>query len=98
MSVTFQRLQRIKRIKRIKRLCNNIVPTKRGDSNYDPMYKYDYIFTYLVYNNVSYISEKTELGATNDETTLALEFLREGGAGIIFGLIWNPNVSKDRGR
>ena len=47
MSITFRRWLQIKRIKN---LCNNDTTPKQGKPNYDPTYKYDYIFKVLMHN------------------------------------------------
>ncbi len=76
MVISFTRLLQIKRIKK---LCNNDSVPKRGDYNFDPTYKYDYIFKCII-NNVNYVTKYAELDATIDKTTFATASLGESGA------------------
>jgi hypothetical protein len=37
-------------VKRVYKLCNNDVAPKMGQENYDPAYKYDFIYKCLIHN------------------------------------------------
>ena len=90
MAISFRRWLQIKRVKK---LCNNDNTPKRNDPDFDPTYKYDYIFKCIV-NNVNYLTECAELDATIDETTFATASPGESGSGVTFRVIGKPNVSK----
>ena len=90
MSISFRRWLQVKRVKK---LCNNDVVPKRNEPDYDPTYKYDYIYKCIVHN-VNYLTEHAELDATIDETTFATASPGEKGASITFRVIDKPNVSK----
>jgi hypothetical protein len=45
-------------IKQVYKICDNDLAPKQGDADYDPAYKYDYIYTCLIHN----INEFTQLG------------------------------------
>ena len=81
-------------IKRVKKLCNNDSAIKNKDStDYDPTYKYDYVFKYVI-NNVNYLYKDAELDFTIDETTFATASPGKSGAGVTFQIRGKPNVSK----
>ena len=90
MAISFRRWLQVKRVKK---LCNNDVVPKRNEPEYDPTYKYDYIYKCIVHN-VNYLSEHAELDATLDETTFATASPGEKGANVTFRVIGKPNVSK----
>ena len=90
MSLSFRRWLQIKRVKK---LCNNDSVAKRGSPNFDPTYKYDYIYKCII-NNIDYVTEKAELDATIDETTFATASSGESGAGVTFRVVGKPYVSK----
>ena len=91
MALSFRRWLQIKRVKK---LCNNDSAIKNKDSpNYDPTYKYDYIFKCII-NNVNYLTMDAELDCTIDETTYATASPGESGAGVTFRIMGKPNVSK----
>jgi hypothetical protein len=61
-------------VKWVYKLCNNDVAHKKGHTDYDPAYKYDYINKSLIHN----INELTQLGNLDlcgDETTCGQEAL-----------------------
>ena len=80
MSITFRKWLQIKRIKK---LCNNDTAPKRVQANYDPTYKYDYIFKVLVHN-INFLTKKVELDATIDETSFSTASPDEAGVGVMF--------------
>ena len=67
---------------------------KKGNPNFNPTYKYDYIFKCII-NNVNYVTKFAKLDATIDKTTFATESPGESGAGVTFRVIGKPNVSKE---
>ena len=79
-------------MKRIKQLCNNDSVAKRGDQNYDPTYKYDYLFKCIIHN-VNYLTEYAELDAIMDKTIFATASPGEYSAGVTFRVMVKPNVS-----
>ena len=52
-------------IKRVKKFCNNDTCPKQGELNYDPTFKYDYIYKCL-FHNMNVLSKKAELDLTGD--------------------------------
>ena len=81
-------------IKRVKKLCNNDSAIKNKDSvDYNPTYKYNYIFKCII-NNVNYLSMDADIDCTIDETTFATASPGESGAGITYRIVGKPNVSK----
>ncbi len=74
MARTFRRWLQIKTIKN---LCNNDTVPKYGQPNYDPTYKYDYIFKALVHN-VNFITKRAELDTTIDGTSFDTTSLLKG--------------------
>ena len=91
MALSFRRWLQIKRVKK---LCNNDSAIKNKDSvDYDPTYKYDYIFKCII-NNVNFLSMDAELDCTIDETTFATASPGESGAGVTYRIVGKPNVSK----
>jgi len=90
MSMAFRRWLQIKRVKK---LCNNDSSPKRGQENYDPTYKYNYIFKTIVHN-VNYLTKCAELDATIDETSFATASPGEAGSGVTFRVMGKPGVSK----
>ena len=90
MALTFRRWLQIKRVKK---LCNNDTSFKRNHPQFDPTYKYDYIFKCII-NNVNYLTKRGELDATIDETTFATASPGEAGSGVTFRVMGKPNVSK----
>ena len=55
-------------IKRIYKLCDNDLAPVKGDLNYDPAYKYDYIYKSLI-RNINEMTLKADLDLCGDETT-----------------------------
>ena len=80
MAISFRRWLQIKRIKK---LCDNDSVPKRGDYDFDPTYKYYYIFKCII-NNVNYVTKYAELDATIDETTFATASAAESGTSVTF--------------
>ena len=70
-------------IKRVKKLCNNDTVAKRGQSGYNPTYKYNYIFKTIIHY-INYLTEKAELDATIDETSFTTASPGEQGAGATY--------------
>jgi hypothetical protein len=54
-AITHSRWLQIKRV--YYKICDNDLAPKKGDADYDPAYKYDYIYKCLIHN----INELTQL-------------------------------------
>ena len=91
MAISFRRWLQIKCIKK---LCNNDSVPKKGDQNFDPSYKYDYIFKCII-NNVNYLTKHAEFDATIDKTTFATASPGESGAGVTFRFIRSPMSQRE---
>ena len=61
-------LTRYAEIKRHVKLCVNGIAPKRGESNFNPGYKYDLVYKAVVFNTNS-ISLKADENQVIDETT-----------------------------
>ena len=77
-------------LKRVLKLNNNMESKKRGDEDYDPAYKYDYIFKTIVHN-MNAITHKGSLDLCGDETTCGHQGHGEPGVVICssFRSHWN---------
>ena len=80
-------------IKRVKKLCNNDRAPKRGDDNYDPAYKFDYIWKTLIHN-VNALTKEADLDQCIDETSWATASPGEKGSGITGRIQNKPGVNK----
>ena len=80
-------------IKRVKKLCNNQTVAKKGTDEYDPAYKFDYIYKCLI-NNVNAITKDADLDLCGDETSWATGSYGEHGAGLVGRIQGKPGVSK----
>ena len=80
-------------IKRVKKLCNNQTVAKKGTDEYDPAYKFDYIYKCLIHN-VNAISKDADLDLCGDETSWATASYGEHGAGLVGRIMGKPGVSK----
>jgi len=80
-------------IKRTYKLCNNLLAKKKTDKDYDPAYKYDYIFDVIIHN-VNALSLFAAKDLCLDETTFAFNGWGETGTGL-FGLVMGkPGVTR----
>jgi hypothetical protein len=73
-------------------MCNNNLAPKKGDADYDPAYKFDYIFKCLIHN----INEVTQLGNQDlcrDKTTCGHGGYSEAGSGILARRMNKPGVT-----
>jgi hypothetical protein len=82
MIVSSMKLHRFLQVKRVIKLCNNLASPKRGETGYNPAYKYDMIYNVL-FNNVNALTKFAELDQTGDETTWGHAGFGEAGSGII---------------
>ena len=70
---------------------NNEATPKRGESGYDPAYKYDFIWDVLVHN-VNAISKSAGQDLAGDETSWGHQGYAETGAGLSFKILNKPGV------
>jgi hypothetical protein len=73
---------RFLQIKRTYKLCNNYSAKSRDHPNYNPAYKYDMIFKYLV-NNTNAMTQTADLDLCGDETTFPHMGYREANTGLL---------------
>jgi hypothetical protein len=80
-------------VKRVYKLCDNDdAAHKKGHAEYDPAYKYDYIYTCLIHN----INEFTQLGDLDlrgDETTCGQRGFGEPGLGLLARQMNKPGIT-----
>jgi hypothetical protein len=80
-------------VKRVYKLCNNDLAPKRGaEKNYDPTYKYDYIYKCLIHK----INEFTQLGDLDlcgDKTTCGHGGFGEAGLGLLARQMNKPGIT-----
>ena len=79
-------------VKRAYKLCDNDLAPKKGDADYDPAYKFDYIYKCLIHN----INEFTQLGDLDlcgDETTCGHGGYGEAGSGILARRMNKPGIT-----
>ena len=88
---TSMRHARFLQIKRCIKLNNNEATPKRGESGYDPAYKYDFIWDVLVHN-VNAISKSAGQDLAGDETSWGHQGYAETGAGLSFKILNKPGV------
>jgi hypothetical protein len=73
-------------------LCDNDQAPKRGEADYDPSFKFDYIYKCLIHN----INEFTKLGnfdLCGDETTCGHGGYGKAGSGILAKRMNKPGVT-----
>jgi hypothetical protein len=78
--------------KRVYKICDNDLAPKKGEPDYDPAYKYDYIYKCLVHN----INEFTQLGDLDlcgDETTCGHGGFGEAGSGLLPRRMNKPGIT-----
>ena len=80
-------------LKRLFKMNNNDKSPKRGESGYDPAYKYDLIFRTLV-DNVIALTQNAECDLTGDETSWAHQGYGESGTNLVKRIQGKPGVSK----
>ena len=76
-------------VKRCMKLNNNLIAKKKGDENYDPAYKYDFIWKVLFYN-INTITKEADLDLCGDETSWA----HSGFSDVTGRILKKPRVSK----
>ena len=69
-------------LKRIYKLCDNDQAPKKGQDNYNPAYKYDYLFCCIV-ENMNAITRRADLDLCQDETTYATQAYGEAGTNLV---------------
>jgi hypothetical protein len=80
-------------IKRVYKLCNNQQAPKQGEENYNPAYKYHFLFETLV-KNINAITKKADDDQCIDETTFPFNGFGEPGAGLINKIMNKLGVTK----
>jgi hypothetical protein len=80
-------------IKRTIKLCDNDLAPKRGETGYDPAYKYDYIYRTII-DNLNALTERAELDLCGDETTYGHMGFGEPGSGLVARIMGKPGISK----
>ena len=80
-------------LKRIYKLCDNDQAPKKGQDNYNPAYKYDYLFCCIV-ENMNAITRRADLDLCGDETTYATQAYGEAGTNLVSRRVGKPGVTK----
>ena len=80
-------------LKRTVKLCNNPTSPKKGHEDYDPAYKYDFIFKTL-FHNVNALSLYACPDQCGDETTFGHQGHGEQGAGLVKYIKNKPGITK----
>ena len=80
-------------MKRTYKLCNNSVAAKKGQPNYNPAYKFDYLFETLCYN-CNLFKDVAELDICGDEMSWANGGFGEAGAMLVFRVLGKPKVQR----
>ena len=78
--------------KRVYKLNNNHTVPKKGEPNYDPAYKYDYIYRCLTFN-INAVTETADLDLCGDETTCGHGGYGEADSGILARRMNKPGVT-----
>ena len=79
-------------VKRTYKLCDNDLAAKKGDADYDPAYKFDYIYKCLVHN-INAFTQLGDLDLCGDETTCGHGGYGEAGSGILARRMNKPGVT-----
>jgi len=80
-------------IKRCYKLCNNLTAKKKGDANYEPAYKFNYIWD-VICHNTNTISLFAESDLCFNETSYAFNGWGEAGTGLIGLVLGKPNITR----
>ena len=80
-------------LKRIFKLCDNDTAPRRGQEGYNPAYKYDYIFRYII-ENLNAITKYADLDLCGDETTFPTQAFGEAGCNLVARRVGKPGVTK----
>ena len=75
------------------KLCNNKDAPKCGDTNYDPVYKFDFIYK-AIFHNFNYTTKLADLEQSGYETTWGHGGFGEKGSILIGRIIGKPGISK----
>ena len=79
-------------IKTVKKSCNKNTVDPKFHDDYDPTYKYDYIYKKIIHN-IKFLSKHTELDQTGDKTSWETASPGEKGAGVTFRVKGNTEVT-----
>lgn len=80
-------------LKRCYKLCNNLTAKKKGTPDYEPAYKFDYIFD-VICHNTNAMTLFAELDLCMDETSYAFNGWGEAGTGLIGLVMGKPNITR----
>jgi len=92
MSSTFTKTRWLE-IKRCYKLCNNLTAIKKGNPNYEPAYKFNYIWDVICHNTNS-LTLFAETDQCFDETSYAFNGWGEAGTGLIGLVMGKPNITR----
>ena len=80
-------------MKRCYKLCNNLTAKKKGQPDYEPAYKYDYIWD-VICHNTNAITLFAESDLCYDETSFAFNGWGEALTGLIGLVMGKPNITR----
>ena len=80
-------------IKRVMKLYNNKDAPKRSDTNYNPYYKFSFIYMDIVHN-INAITQWVDLDQSGDNTTCVHGGFGEKGSGLTGRITGKPGISK----
>ena len=75
------------------KLYNNKDAPKRGDTNYNPDYKFGFIYMYIVHN-INAITQWVDLDQSGDNNTCVHGGFGEKGSGLTGRITGKPGISK----
>jgi hypothetical protein len=81
------------RLKHVYKLCNNDKAPKKGEQDFDPAYKHDYIYKCLIWN-LDAITEWADLDLTGNDN----QGYGESGTCLVCKICNKPNVDSGQGR
>ena len=80
-------------MKRCYKLCNNLTAKKKGQPDYEPAYKFDYIWE-VIAHNANAFSLFAECDLCYDETSYAFNVWGEKGTGLIGLVMGKPGITR----
>ena len=75
------------------KLCDNDLSPKKGNTGYDPAYKYDFAFKALIHN-CNEMTFQADLDQCGDETTMGHSGYGESGSGLCARVMGKPGITK----
>jgi hypothetical protein len=79
-------------LKRVIKLNDSTNIKKKGDTGYEPAYKYDMIFDVII-SNVNYLTKEAALDMCGDEMAYAHEGYGEADSGLVRLIMGKPGVT-----